>query len=63
MKKRTVLAFVVLFAWLIYRFRRHILSRLLKLPPPQYDVEVDRNIPVTMPDGVRLFTDHYFPKE
>ena len=62
MKKRVVLTLLALFGWGVYRFRRHIVSRLLKLPPPQYDVEVERAIPVTMPDGVRLFTDHYYPQ-
>jgi putative CocE/NonD family hydrolase len=42
--------------------RRSLLAHLLKLPPPRYAVSVQRDIPVSMPDGVRLFTDHYFPK-
>jgi len=42
--------------------RRSLLARMLKLPAPRYAVSVDRDIPAPMPDGVRLFTDHYFPK-
>jgi putative CocE/NonD family hydrolase len=42
--------------------RRALLARLLELPPPSNPVGVERNIPVAMPDGVRLFTDHYFPR-
>ncbi len=42
--------------------RRALLARLLKLPPPRNAVGVERDIPVEMADGVRLFTDHYFPR-
>lgn len=42
--------------------RRSLLARLLKLPPPRHAVDVERDIPVPMPDGVRLLTDHFFPK-
>ncbi len=45
----------------LYRYRRSLLARLLKLPPPRYGVGVQRDIPVSMPDGVRLFADHYSP--
>ena len=45
-----------------FLFRRALLARLLKLPPPRCGVSVERNIPVAMPDGVRLFTDHFAPK-
>ncbi len=53
---------LAIMGWVIYHFRRFIIARFLKLPPPQYDVAVERDIPVTMPDGVRLFTDHYYPR-
>jgi len=43
-------------------YRRAFLARMLKLPPPRNAVGVQRNIPVPMPDGVRLFTDHYYPQ-
>ena len=61
MKKRAVLALLALLGFGIYRYHRSLLARLLKLPPPRNAVSVQRNIPVPMPDGVRLFTDHYFP--
>jgi putative CocE/NonD family hydrolase len=62
MKKRTALVALGLAGLGIYHYRRALLARLLKLPPPRYGVRVLRDIPVSMPDGVRLFTDHYFPK-
>lgn len=62
MVKRTGLALLLLLGLALYYFRRSLLARLLKLPPPRYDVGVERDIPVGMPDGVRLFTDHYYPK-
>jgi putative CocE/NonD family hydrolase len=46
----------------LYRFRRHVVARLLRLPPPHCGVKVDRNIPVAMPDGIHLLTDHYAPE-
>ncbi len=61
MKKKAFLVLLAFLGWAIYHFRRFIISRALKLPPPQYDVAVERDIPVTMADGVRLYTDHYFP--
>ncbi|MGD9318002.1 MAG: CocE/NonD family hydrolase [Anaerolineae bacterium] len=42
--------------------RRSLLARLLKLPPPLYPVRAERDIPVQMPDGARLFADHYYPR-
>jgi putative CocE/NonD family hydrolase len=61
MKKRTALACLALLGLGLYRYRRSLLARALKLPPPRYAVRVQRNIPVAMPDGIHLFTDHYFP--
>jgi putative CocE/NonD family hydrolase len=62
MKKRVVLASLALLGAWIYRYRRSLLARLLNLPPPRCAVGVERDLPVVMPDGVRLFTDHYLPK-
>lgn len=45
-----------------YRLRRRVLARLFRLPMPRYRVDVTRNIPVTMRDGVTLATDHYAPQ-
>jgi putative CocE/NonD family hydrolase len=42
--------------------RRSLLARLLRLPPPHHAVGVERDVPVRMPDGIQLFTDHYLPK-
>ena len=42
--------------------RRSLFSRLLDLPSPLHAVGVKRDIPVVMLDGVRLFSDHYYPK-
>ena len=44
-----------------------ITSRLagyfLKLPPAEtYNVTVDRDVPVSMPDGITLLGDHYYPR-
>jgi hypothetical protein len=41
-----------------------LLEALLRLPPPETrDIVVERDIPVTMPDGVVLLADRYFPRE
>ena len=44
-----------------------LISRLVawvaKLPPAEtYDVVIHKDIPITMPDGVTLMGDHYFPR-
>ena len=62
MKVRTALASLALLGLGICRYRRSLLARLLRLPPPRHAVRVQRTIPVPIADGVRLFTDHYFPK-
>jgi putative CocE/NonD family hydrolase len=38
-------------------------ARLLRLPPPRFGVAVQRDIPIAMPDGVRLFADLYLPRD
>ncbi|HJW83803.1 MAG TPA: CocE/NonD family hydrolase [Anaerolineae bacterium] len=45
-----------------YRARRAWLGRWLGLTPARYDVVVERDIRVPMPDGVTLSTDHYAPR-
>jgi len=42
--------------------RRKALARLLRLPAPRYEVAVERNLAIPMPDGVALRADHYFPR-
>ncbi|MEJ2209360.1 MAG: CocE/NonD family hydrolase [Anaerolineae bacterium] len=44
-------------------WRRALLARPLGLEPPRYAVDVERAIAVAMPDGVRLLTDHYTPRD
>jgi uncharacterized protein len=40
-----------------------ILAGLCKLPPAEtYALEIERNIPVPMSDGVKLLADHYYPR-
>jgi uncharacterized protein len=41
--------------------RRHLLARLLKLPPPQSGFTISRDIGIPMPDGIILRADHYKP--
>lgn len=41
--------------------RRWLVARLLKLPPPQYQVEKQLDIRITLPDGVKLAADLYRP--
>jgi len=46
----------------VYYHRRSLLARLIGLSRPRYRVTVTQGIPVPMPDGVRLMTDHYSPQ-
>ncbi|MEL7433449.1 MAG: CocE/NonD family hydrolase [Chloroflexota bacterium] len=46
---------------LIWILRRRILGGLLGLPPVKNSVTVNRNLAITMRDGVTLMTDHYAP--
>ncbi|MGB9722300.1 MAG: CocE/NonD family hydrolase [Chloroflexia bacterium] len=41
---------------------RKLLARWLRLPAPQYEVEVEADLAIPMPDGVILRADHYFPR-
>jgi len=65
MKKLKILVGIVGVAgaagWLAYCNRRRLIGAWLKLPAPRFDVEVQRAIPVRMPDGVDLLTDHLYP--
>ena len=45
-----------------YLLRRELFAVAIKLPPPQHAVDVERDIPIAMPDGAVLRADHYFPK-
>ncbi|MCO6453174.1 MAG: CocE/NonD family hydrolase [Caldilineales bacterium] len=56
------LAALILVVATLYFLRRPLLAVVLRLPPPRNGVRVQRNIPIIMPDGVRLFADLYSPK-
>jgi uncharacterized protein len=45
-----------------YLFRRELFAVAVKLPPPRHAVDVERDIPIAMPDGAVLRADHYFPR-
>lgn len=55
------LALVGIGSWVAYRNRRKLIGGWLKLSPPRFDVVVERAIPVRMPDGIDLLTDHFHP--
>jgi putative CocE/NonD family hydrolase len=63
-RKRAIVAILGLglVGWGLYRIRRQILARLLRLPPARNDVVVARGVRVPMPDGVALVADHYRPR-
>jgi putative CocE/NonD family hydrolase len=48
-------------SWMAYRNRRRLFAAWLKLGPSRFEVVVQRAIPVRMPDGVDLLTDHFYP--
>ncbi|MCB8960652.1 MAG: CocE/NonD family hydrolase [Ardenticatenales bacterium] len=47
--------------WLLWGGRRAWYARKLGLPPVRNRVKTSRNIPIPMPDGVKLMADHYAP--
>ncbi len=55
-----ILVVSVIASLVAYRFRWRLIGRLLGLPA-RYDVDIEHNIPVMMPDGVRLMTARYYP--
>lgn len=42
--------------------RRQILARALGLTPVEFQIGVEHDLSVRMPDGVTLYADHYFPR-
>lgn len=46
----------------LYAGRRALIGRALGLRPPEYRVRVERDIPISMPDGVTLYADRYTPR-
>lgn len=47
---------------LSYLFRKKIWERIFTLPPSNYQVKVEKDLRLLMPDGVELATDVYRPK-
>ncbi len=62
MNRRKLAAIVGLAGLGLYRFRRPLIGRLLRLTPPRYPVAVERSLKVMMPDGAILLADHYMPQ-
>jgi len=46
----------------LYGSRRKLIAKWLGLSPAEYKTTVEYGIPVNMPDGATLITDHYSPK-
>lgn len=46
----------------LYWFRRQVLGRLLRLPPPRYPVTKESRLLIPVGDGVSLAADRYAPK-
>jgi predicted acyl esterase len=64
MLKHTTIAVAIsaLSALALYRYRRLLFSRLLGLPPVLYEVAVERDLRVPMPDDAELVADRYYPR-
>lgn len=45
----------------IYSARRDLIGRVLDLRPAEHQVTIQRNIPVSMPDGATLYADRFTP--
>ena len=44
--------------------KSRIMAKIYKLPPAEtYDVAVEKNLKISMPDGVILLADHYYPRD
>ena len=46
----------------LYQFRRQFLGRWLGLCPHRYQVSVRHSLRISIPGGIELAADHYFPK-
>jgi hypothetical protein len=62
--KRTLISMLGLglAGWGLFQARQQIFRHWLHLPPVEYAVGVERGLRLTLPDGVTLVADHYFPK-
>ncbi len=58
---RWMLAGAGIAATTAFAARRALLARALGLRPAEHRVRVRRDLPITMPDGVVLYADHYAP--
>lgn len=66
MHRRILLSVVALgigLVYLLFRARERLIARLLRLPLPRYRVDIQRDLPIPMSDGVRLYADHLLPRE
>lgn len=62
MKRLTkLLSLATLLAGSAYLLRRELYALLLRLSPPSHRVHVERDVTITMPDGVRLISNVYRP--
>lgn len=62
MKTLLVLGILAGMAIAGFCLRGRLLAMLFRLYPASFDAGANRSIPVSMPDGVRLMTDHYTPR-
>jgi len=58
---RNIVLLLGMFLLLAYRFRRQAFARALRLPAVKYKGGVETGLRLTMRDGIRLATDHYYP--
>lgn len=58
---RSLFVLLTVIFLLPYWLRRHIMARVLKLPPVHHRAHVEENLRVPMADGISLAADHYFP--
>lgn len=56
------LVIMVLF-FIIFYYRVYIYSWFIRFPKPIYHFTIDKDVMVTMPDGIKLATDVYRPKK
>jgi putative CocE/NonD family hydrolase len=62
MRRWLTLAGIGLFGVGVWQNYRHLIAKVLRLPPVRNDVTVERGIKVPMPDGVSLATDLFLPR-
>lgn len=55
-------AIIIIFLLGLFYYRVHFYSWYINFPNPLYQFEVQKNVMIPMPDGIRLATDIYYPK-